>query len=138
MPNKFVLDASLFEKYSSDEQNSIDIVFQKLIDSGKCSWTISKELNSFMELLEAVTEGKAIICRSEGVIQEYTSFINKIPPEILEYVLTILSDDNCSVEIEKGEFQGDDSREIKDTELGSKEIYLDIATALKKRVIVST
>jgi hypothetical protein len=145
MPHRyFVLDASLFEKYSLDinsslgEPISIDNVFQRLVNEGKCNWNTSKELNSLIELLEAVALGKAIICRNKRIVEIYEKYLNKIPYEIAEYIQAILANDNCSKRIDDGGLLSDDFDEISGTTLRDKEIYLDIATSLCRRIIVST
>lgn len=138
MPQKcFVLDAALFEKYSMEESVSIDKVFQNLINQGKCDWDTSREINSLFELLEAVRNEKAIICRNQKIIDKYSNYLDKIPNEIKDCICAILSDDKCSRIID-GAFKEEDFNDIRDTSLQDKEIYLDLAKALHDRVIVST
>jgi hypothetical protein len=143
MPKRFVLDASLFEKYStnrltsSEDPISIDEVYLQLVKEGK-NGNIFKELKSLMDLLEGVTEGKAVICLTEELKGIYEGYLDKIPYEIEEFVWAIVSNRECSTSIESDKLIGEDFKEIKNTTLKEKEIYLDVAKALTKKIIVST
>ena len=137
------MDASLFEKYSLDRPDteegpiSFEDVFRRLENEGR-STNAFKELRALMNLLEKVATQKALICQNFQIIDEYNNYIEKLPDEMHEMFKDILSDDDCLIKIDKGKFTSEDFKEIKDSELVAKEIYLDIASALNKKTIVST
>ena len=144
MPHRyFVLDASLFEKYSLDRPSTLDDpisfedVLMRLKNEGRISNAFS-ELRSLMDLLDAVAMQKAIICQNNKIIDEYNNYINKLPDEMHDVFSNILSDEECLVEIDRGKFTLEEFDEIEGTELGAKEVYLDLASALKKKTVVST
>ena len=144
MPHRyFVLDASLFKKYSLDRRSTsadpitYDDVIMKLHNEGCCNNTC-KELWRFMDLLNTVAEREAIICQNWKIIEGYASYLDKMPSEMNYLFSVIISDDDCLHEIDRGNFTSEDFEEIKGTELQSKEIYLDLASKIKNRIIVST
>lgn len=143
MSNRFVLDASLFKKYSldqptsSDNPISLDEIFMRLVNEGR-SGNFCKELKFLIDLLDAVIKGEATICLNEEINNEYKNFLNKIPSEIEDLVWAILSNANSSVQMDSGGFTDRDFDEIKGTTLQSKGIYLDLAKTLKRKIIVST
>ena len=144
MPHRhFVLDASLFEKYSLDRPSTLDNpisfedVLMRLSIEGRISNTF-KELRSLMDLLDAVAMQKAIICQNNKIIDEYNHYINRLPDEMQNLFSNILSDEECLFKIDNGEFTSEEFNEIKGTDLGDKEVYLDLASGLMKKTVVST
>jgi hypothetical protein len=144
MPTRFVLDASIFRKYSVVEPNkdlskhcSIDRVYEKL-DNGKKDLNTAREILCLLELLKIIANEKAKICMSNKINNEYIELLDEIPKDVYEYLCAIMSNEMCIDYLEGGLFKVNDFNEIKNTDLEKKGIYLDIATALPNRIIVST
>jgi hypothetical protein len=142
MSNRFVLDASLLKKYSSDtpcsgNSVSLDAVCLRSIN-GCGRGNVIKEVKSFMDLLDRVKERKAIIYFDDKINEEYRKYIDKIPSEIRDSIWGILSDSRCSQKTNKGKFLFNDFQEIENTTLKDKGKYLHIAKALPNKRIVST
>lgn len=121
MPKRFVLDASLFKKYSTTEPTLID-----------------DELTNFLNVLNAVIAGIAVICVNAAINEEYCYYVDKIPEPILNYISEIVANDYCFDKKGVGKLISNELEKIDETTLRDKRDYLNIAAGLENRIIVST
>jgi len=132
-----VVDAILFKTYCLDGYNSILSVTRRLLDCGADDFII-RECNCLREFLDAITMEKCIMCYDEKIKNEYISYIDDMPDELVNLLGYILSNTALTRKIERGGFKLKDFEKLKSTELGRKEKYLDVAKCLRNRIIVST
>lgn len=145
MSNKFVLDSSLFKKYSfagdyrKDKSHSIDNLIMELISENKYE-NVFLELRSFMNILEAVEKRKAAIHVNKEILDEYLKHIGEIPDEMELLISAFVSDTRC-LKNEKDESGGLNHHErthIECTPLKYKLIYIDLSKTINPSIIVST
>lgn len=132
-----VADAELFKKYCLDGCNSIKDATICLLDCGADDFVIH-ECHCLVEFLEAITRGRCIMCYDEQIKNEYISYINNMPEDLVNLLFYIFSNVDLTKKIKMGGFKLGDSEKLKSTELEYKENYLDVAKCLLNKIIVST
>lgn len=138
MVSECVIDAELFRKYCSKNKcNSIYEATKCLIDQG-FDGHIIKECHCVLAYLDLIKQGKCKLYYSEKIKNEYIQFVEKLPADVLEYLLFILSNTSISEKIQRGGFIKADFDELKSSDIKHKAIYLDVAKALNERNIVSS
>ena len=137
MPREFVIDVELFKKYCSDTncRYIIDVALSKLNGSEEDNYIIS-ECHCVRELLESIRGGKCVLACNKKILLEYKACLDKMPDEIVELLVSIMSN---SEQIKKFDMVGlrlEEMQEIELTELKHKKIYLCAAKHLGERIIV--
>lgn len=122
MPLRLVIDAELFKLFSKEiNDNLIDV----------------SEINYFFNILQIIDGKNIIIYYNDAIIKEYADIVKNIPEEVLFQITNILSDDERSIKTES-RMTFEHINNIQDTSLKKKSQYLDVATSLPNKIILST
>lgn len=137
-----VIDGELFQKYCSEARcNHIREVARSKVDRGEDDYVI-KECNCITELLEAIGRKKCVLAISEKIRDEYLTYYDKMPRDVIELLGQIISHNDKVHKVDPEQNPRGllikDFQKIESTQLKNKKIYLDAAKCLNERIIVCT
>jgi len=152
MKKECVIDSELFRKYCLEECenncekynaciHSVFNVVVCLIENNKYKkkeWLV-EEIKCFQNFLEHIDEGNCIVYYDENIQKDYDEILDILPEPLFGFFSSILANDTHSIKKERGLLKADDLSLIEGSViLRSKKAYLDIASSLHHRIIVST
>lgn len=151
MTSDCVVDVELFKKYSTGssecdscskrsqcESSYIEICKCIIKKHDKDEFTIF-ECVCLKDFFEHVRTGECVIHYNDSIKKEYLDIFDKLPADLKEKIFDVLSNEKCTKKIKRGKLKKHDFELIDDDPtLKYKKHYLDVATHLDSRRIIST